>query len=120
MPAADARGDFALPGGQPRPFERQPQVLFLVPQLGLGPVQVIDVERGADPVDDGAAGFSRHEGEAVVAPFAIRAREARLERERLLLFEAAREGVPGDWPILGMNMAKAVFIERAQAAEISA
>src|SRR5437764_11925109 len=119
MPAAETRCDLALPSGQPRTFERQSQVLFLVPKLDLSAMQIVDVEGGTDPIDDDAAGFSRNQREAVVAPFAVGAREPRPERERLLLSEALGEGFAGDRPVVGMNMTKAVLGEGARTTEIS-
>src|SRR5947209_13392328 len=84
MPAAETRCDLALPGGQPRTFERQSQVLFLVPKLDLSAMQIVDVEGGTDPVDDDIAGFSRNEREAVMPPFAVLARQPCLEGKLLL------------------------------------
>ena len=94
-------------------------MLFLVTELDLCAMQIVDVEGGTDPIDNDAAGFSRNQREAVVAPFAVGAREPRLERERLLLSEALGEGFAGDRPVVGMNMTKAVLVEGAQTTEIS-
>src|SRR5437763_16684557 len=119
MPAADTRYNFALPGRQPRTFERQSRVLFLVPKLDLSAMQIVDVEGGTDPVDDNVAGFSWNQREAVMPPLAVLARQPCLERKLLLGSQPTKRGIARDRPIIGMNMPKAVFIERAETAEIS-
>src|SRR5947209_17750492 len=104
MPAADTRCDLALPGGQPRTFERQSQVLFLVPKLDLSAMQIVDVKGGTDPVDDDIAGFSRNDREAVMPPFAVLVRQPGLEANPLLPSQPMKKGIARDRPVIGMNM----------------
>src|SRR6476469_146251 len=54
-----------------------------------------------------------------MAPFAIHTRKPRLERKRLTLPQALPEGATGERTIVGMDVAKPVVVERAEAAEIT-
>src|ERR1700709_655573 len=94
-------------------------MLFLVAKFELGTMEIVDVERGADPIDDHAAGFSRNKREAVMTPFPIRARQPRLEGEGLIALQPTDESAAGELAIVGMNVTKAVFVERRETAEIS-